>query len=84
MVNEESQSCVMSVDFLQDQKHLVSSTIEGIINVTSLETQKIMATTNTMENVTTMDSNSICCVRKIRNHALGTNVFMFGSEAQQV
>ena len=37
-----------------------------------------------MENLENVESNSIFCVRKIRNHALGTNVFMFGSQTAQV
>jgi len=38
--NKQSKSCIMKCDFTNDQKAVVSSTLEGIINVTDIQSQK--------------------------------------------
>lgn len=36
--NTESEAVVISCDFANDQKHVISTTYHGVLNVTSLET----------------------------------------------
>jgi O-glycosyl hydrolase len=36
--NEESESVVRSCEFTNDQKHIISTTINGVLNITSMET----------------------------------------------
>jgi len=38
--NEESESVVVSCEFSNDQKHIMSTTFEGTLNITSIATQK--------------------------------------------
>jgi len=40
MINTESQSCIMACDWAADQKHVVSTTVEGVINSTNIDENK--------------------------------------------
>jgi len=77
----------MRCDFTNDQKSIVSSTLEGIINVTDVNTQKQMVAFDTIEEINSNSDgkseikNNICyCVRSLKNHPEGGNKFAVGAD----
>ena len=83
--NKESKSCIMKCDFTNDQKAVVSSTLEGIINVTDIQSQKQTVAFDTIKEMTRdgkgeMKSNICYTVRSLRNHPQGGNKFAVGAD----
>lgn len=78
VVNEASVDVVLCCDFTADQKHIVSGTLSGHLNVLNIEQNKMLTNMDTMELTPERDSNSIYCVKKVRNHE--QNLVAFGAE----
>jgi len=79
----------MKCDFTNDQKAVVSSTLEGIINVTDIQSQKQTVEFDTIKEMTRdgkgeMKSNICYCVKSLKNHPLGGNKFAVGADMRFV
>lgn len=81
--NTESQSVIISCDFANDQKHIISTTYAGVLNVTSIETQKFIVKYNSFGSSKTIDSDALHACRSVKGHPLG-NVFLVGGENSNV
>ena len=84
-VNEESGACIMKCDFTVDQKGVVSSTLEGVINVLDITTQKMAVNFDTIAEMNSdpkrnVTSNICFCVKSLKNHPDGGNKFALGAE----
>ena len=84
-VNEESDACIMKCDFTNDQKGVVSSTLEGVINVLDIASQKMVVNFDTVAEINSKRkdpiSGNICfCVKSLKNHPDGGNKFAVGAE----
>lgn len=66
--NTEVDSCLMSCDFLNDKKYLVSSTLEGVLHFTDLTTGKHKLSVNTLDHTPEISSNIIYCVKSVKSH----------------
>jgi len=64
--NAESESCVISCDFTNDQKHIMSTTYEGVLNITNIETQKFVVKYKSFGASKTIESDAMHCCRSIR------------------
>lgn len=82
VVNESSSDIVMCCDFTKDQKHIISGTIGGHLNVLNIETNKMICNMDILELTPERDSNTVFCVRKVRNSE--QNLILFGAENEQV
>jgi len=82
-VNNESKGVVLSCDFMNDQKYIVSTTMDGVINITDIATQKFTVQSNTLED-NTITSNIIYHCKSIRGHKKEGNVFMVAGENKMV
>jgi len=40
--NKDSDTCVMTLDFCNDQRYIVSGTLDGVLNVLDTEKNKMM------------------------------------------
>lgn len=69
----------MSCDFTGDQKHIISTTHEGVLNVTKIETQKFIVKYKSFGGSKTIESDAMHCCRTIRGHPDG-NKFLCGGE----
>ena len=47
-VNEESASCIMKCDFSTDQSSVITSTLDGVINVLDIQQQKMVVNFDTL------------------------------------
>ena len=88
-VNEESGACIMKCDFTVDQKAVVSSTLEGVINVLDIQNQKMAVAFDTINEINTdpksnITSNIIFCVKSLKNHPDGGNKFAVGAEMKTI
>lgn len=81
--NEESESVVISCDFTNDQKHIISTTYNGVLNLTSLETQKFKVKYENFGRSKTIESDAMHCCKTIPNHPKG-NVFLCGGENSKI
>ena len=84
-VNEQSQSCIMSCDWLPDQKAVVSSTLEGVINVCDIQSQQMTLGFDTVAEMSAdgerdVQSNICYRVKGLKNHPGGGNKFAVGAE----
>lgn len=79
-INKESESVVISCDFTNDQKHILSTTYDGILNITSLATQKFVVKYDNFGHPKTIDSKALHCCRSIKNHKKVGNTFLVGGE----
>lgn len=77
--NTESESVVISCDWANDQKHVISTTYHGVLNVTSMATQKFVVNYNSFGAPKTAESNALHCCRSVKNHPKG-DVFLVGGE----
>ena len=74
----------MACDWAADQKHIVSSTIEGLINSLSLETNKMVLNHDTLALTPEVPSNIIYHLKAVnmKNHPnkKAANLFTIGAE----
>merc|ERR1719240_1358450 len=76
----------MACDWTNDGKHVLSSTIEGVINSLNLETNKFVLKHDTLSLTPEIPSNIIYSLKAVRNHPnkKATNLFTVGAENQLV
>jgi len=77
--NAESESVVISCDFTNDQKHIISTTYDGVLNITSIATQKVLLSYKNFGTPKTDESNALHCCRSVKGHPDG-NFFLVGGE----
>jgi len=82
IINNESESCVMAFDWTNDGKHVLSSTIEGVINSLNLESNKFVLKHDTLSLTPEVPSNIIYSLKAVRNHPnkKASNLFTVGAE----
>jgi len=86
VINNDSESCIMACDWAGDNKHVVSSTIEGVINSLNIETNKFVLKHDTLALTPDVPSNIIYSLKGVKNHPnkKATNLFTVGAENQLV
>jgi len=77
--NDESDSVVISCDFTNDQKHIISTTLEGVLNITNIATKKQMIKYRNFGPSKSIETNAMHACRSVRGHKDG-NVFLVGGE----
>lgn len=77
--NQEAKSDVRCVDFTNDQKHIISTTHEGVLHITSIATQKHMLEYHNFGVAKTDESNAIHSCKSVKGHPDG-NFFLVGGE----
>ena len=76
----------MRCDFSTDQKCIVSSTLEGVIQVMDIQTKQMIVAFDTVEEMSQQEgvkpvTSNICfCVKSLKNHPDGGNRFAVGAE----
>ena len=75
----------MNCDFSVDQKCVISTTLEGVINALDISTQKMAVSFDTIAEMNSdgkanVNSNIIFCVKSLKNHPDGGNKFAIGAE----
>jgi WD40 repeat protein len=81
-VNTESKGTIMACDWTNDNTHILSGTIDGIVNSLNVQTNKIVMEKDTMEMCEERpDSNIIYSLRTVRNFPNKKgNIFTLGME----
>lgn len=82
MKNQESESVVISCDFTNDQEHIISTTLNGVLNVTNIASQKFVVKYHEFGAAKTADSNAMHCCRSVRGRK--GNAFLVGGENSKV
>jgi len=59
VVNKNSTSCIMACDWANDQKHILSSTMNGVINSLNIETNKLVLEHDTLALTPDIESNIV-------------------------
>ena len=59
IINQESASCIMACDWAADNKHVLSSTMNGVINSLNLETNKLVLNHDTLALTPDVPSNIV-------------------------
>lgn len=80
VINTESESCIMACDWSADNKHILSTTIEGIINSTNIEQNKMVLFHDTLALTPELPSNTIYSCKAVRNSPYNGNIFTIGAE----
>jgi WD40 repeat protein len=82
VINNESESCIMACDWTEDNKHVLSSTMNGHINSLNVETNKMVLKHDTMACTPEIESNIIYSLKAVKNHPnkRATNLFTIGAE----
>lgn len=83
MKNEESTSVVISCEFSNDQKHIYSTTYEGVLNITNIEKKKQILAYKAFGPSKTVEDHALKCCRSVNNHPDG-NLFLVGGENTKV
>lgn len=86
VINTESESCIMACDWAEDNKHVLSSTMNGVINSLNIETNKFVLKHDTLALTPDIDSNIIYSIKAVKNHPnkKATNLFTVGAENQLI
>jgi WD40 repeat protein len=79
-VNQESESCIMTCDWTNDDTHILSGTMYGIVNSLNVQTNKMVMRKDTNEMSPDAESNIIFNLRSVKNHPRKGNVFTMGVE----
>jgi hypothetical protein len=77
----------MTLDFCNDQRYIVSGTLDGILNVLDTETNKMMVGFQTLDERSTALSNVIYSIKSIKAHPYKEttkNTFLIGCENKMV
>lgn len=74
----------MACDWAADQKHIMSTTVEGMINSTNIDENKMVMEHDTMALTPELPSNIVYSCKSVKNSPHKGNIFTIGAENKLV